>query len=304
MENPCKVSVIIAVYGVERFIERCARSLFEQTLDDMEFLFIDDCTPDRSIEILKQVMEDYSSRKSQVVIHKMERNSGQAVVRQWGMQNAKGEYVIHCDSDDWVSPCIYQKMYEKAKNEGSDIVSCDYYLSDGIKSKPVRQLQTEGLLTGPLWNRLVRRSLIKENEIIYPRYNKAEDGAIMVQLSYYARSFSVVHEPLYYYYQNPDSICHVMTEEAMMKRLNEEICNTNLRIDFIEKQGDSQKYKYDVLIWKKTCRNNLTPFLYKQKFRKMWRNLYPEINKQYILASSISIKSKIKFILNYLGVRV
>ena len=83
-----KVSIIIPVYGVEKYIERCARSLFEQTLDDIEYLFIDDSTPDRSIDILKRVLENYSHRKSQVNIHRREQNSGQAIVRNWGMQNA------------------------------------------------------------------------------------------------------------------------------------------------------------------------------------------------------------------------
>ena len=83
-ENMPKVSVIIPVYGVEKYIERCARSLFEQTLDDIEYLFIDDCTPDKSVDILKHVLEEYPQRKSQVVIHRMEKNSGQAAVRKWG----------------------------------------------------------------------------------------------------------------------------------------------------------------------------------------------------------------------------
>ena len=107
--NMPKVSIIIPVYGVEKYIERCARSLFEQTLDDIEYLFIDDCTPDKSVEILKRVLEEYPHRKSQVVIHRMEQNSGQAKVREWGMQNATGEYVIHCDSDDWVDIHMYER---------------------------------------------------------------------------------------------------------------------------------------------------------------------------------------------------
>ena len=97
-----KVSVIIPVYGVEKYIEKCARSLFEQTLDDIEYLFVDDCTPDKSVDILKHILEEYPHRKSQVVIHRMEQNSGQAVVREWGVKNAKGDFIIHCDSDDWV----------------------------------------------------------------------------------------------------------------------------------------------------------------------------------------------------------
>ena len=126
-----KVSVIVPVYGVEKYIDRCARSLFEQTLDDIEYLFIDDCTPDRSIDILQQVLDEYPQRKPQVVIHRMEKNSGQAAVRKWGMQNATGEYVIHCDSDDWVDTDMYRAMYEKAKEEEADVVVCDYFVHDG-----------------------------------------------------------------------------------------------------------------------------------------------------------------------------
>lgn len=83
-----KVSIIVPVYGVEKYIERCCRSLFEQTLDDIEYLFIDDCSPDRSIEILKKVLDEYPHRKNQVHIHRMGKNSGQAAVRKWGMRGS------------------------------------------------------------------------------------------------------------------------------------------------------------------------------------------------------------------------
>ena len=80
-----KVSVLVPVYGVEKYIERCARSLFEQTLDDIEFIFVDDCTPDRSIEILESVIEKYrlrfAEKKYDVRIERMPTNSGQAAVR-------------------------------------------------------------------------------------------------------------------------------------------------------------------------------------------------------------------------------
>ena len=80
-----KVSVLVPVYGVEKYIERCARSLFEQTLDDMEFIFVDDCTPDRSVEILKSIIEEYrlrfAEKKYAVRFVKMPTNSGLAAVR-------------------------------------------------------------------------------------------------------------------------------------------------------------------------------------------------------------------------------
>ena len=126
-----KVSVIIPVYRTEKYIERCVRSLFNQTLDEIEYLFIDDCSPDNSIKILNNVLEDYPHRKEQVIIHRMSRNSGQAIVRNWGMQNATGEYVIHCDSDDWGDADMYRAMYDKAVEEHSDVVICDYAITNG-----------------------------------------------------------------------------------------------------------------------------------------------------------------------------
>ena len=76
-----KVSVVIPVYGVEKYIERCARSLFEQTLDDIEYIFVNDCTKDRSIDILNEVINDYPARKQQVRIVHHEENKGSALAR-------------------------------------------------------------------------------------------------------------------------------------------------------------------------------------------------------------------------------
>lgn len=167
-----KVSIIIPVYGVEKYIERCIRSLFEQTLRDIEYIFIDDCTPDKSVEILKRVLEEYPQRKSQVVIHRMEKNSGQAAVRKWGMLNATGEYVIHCDSDDWVDVHMYEEMYNKAIEEDADVVVCDFCSTDceneqyskGLISKERENVIVDVLLwriAGCLWNKLVRRKNIQ-----------------------------------------------------------------------------------------------------------------------------------------------
>lgn len=104
-----KVSVIIPVYNVEKYIEHCARSLMEQTLMDIEYIFVDDCTPDHSMEILQRVLTDYPERLESIRIIHHTQNSGLATVRNTGLQIAQGEYIIHCDSDDWVE-CMRQCM--------------------------------------------------------------------------------------------------------------------------------------------------------------------------------------------------
>ena len=104
-----KLSVIIPVYNVERYIERCAVSLFEQTLQDVEFIFINDKTPDCSMEILKNICKRYSFLKNNIKLLEHERNSGSATTRITGIKAAQGTYIAFCDSDDWVETNMYKK---------------------------------------------------------------------------------------------------------------------------------------------------------------------------------------------------
>ena len=97
-----KVSIVIPVYNVEKYIERCVRSLFEQTLDDIEYIFVDDCSPDQSVAVLQSTLQDYPNRKESVRIIRHKENKGVAVARNAGINAAQGKYLIHCDSDDWV----------------------------------------------------------------------------------------------------------------------------------------------------------------------------------------------------------
>ena len=102
-----KVSVIVPVYNAGRYIERCLRSLFEQTLDSIEYIFVDDCSPDDSMDILKRVLDEYPERKDDVKILTHQVNTGQSGARRDGMRIASGEYMIHCDADDWVDTDSY-----------------------------------------------------------------------------------------------------------------------------------------------------------------------------------------------------
>ena len=228
-----KVSVIIPVYGVEKYIERCVRSLFEQTLDDIEYLFIDDCTPDRSIDILKQVLEEFPHRKCQVVIHRMKQNSGQAKVREWGMRNATGEYVIHCDSDDWVETDMYRLMYDEAKRLDADIVMCGYKVTDGqtVFSESYHQQTDKTKLISSLltlheawsvWNKMCKRTLY-DNDIVYPSLAMGEDMVLTTQLVLKALRIGVIDKALYNYFYNPNSITKVRSESSRYKHWKDSV---------------------------------------------------------------------------------
>lgn len=208
-----KVSVIILVYNAAPFIERCARSLFEQTLDDIEYIFVNDCTPDNSFEILEKVLKDYPMRAGQVKIVNLEKNSGQAAARTAGMKAATGQYQIHCDSDDWLEPDAYEKLYDKAVAEMADIVGCKAFVHQNGKTT-IAERYFEGdpaeclfnLRYGcVLWAKLVSTNLIHDNEIYpYEGIDNGEDLNVSVRIYLKAKKMGFVNLPLYHY--NRDNI--------------------------------------------------------------------------------------------------
>ena len=117
------VSILVPVYGVEKYIERCARSLFEQTYNNLEYIFVDDCTPDNSIAILKRVMEEYPMRKGQVRILRHERNRGIAAARNTALDAAQGSFLSHVDSDDYLARDAIRLLVNKQVETGADIVT-------------------------------------------------------------------------------------------------------------------------------------------------------------------------------------
>ena len=302
-----KVSIIIPVYGVEKYIERCARSLFEQTLDDIEYLFIDDCTPDKSVEILKRVLEEYPHRKSQVVIHRMEQNSGQAKVREWGMRNARGEYVIHCDSDDWVDVHMYEEMYNKAIEEDADVVVCDYVVTNDTSviktinachAKSAKQLIENCLFQRDpwsLWNKLFNRKVYYNIE--YPKCAMGEDMATTIQLLWNCKTLSYINKPYYQYFYNSESITKVCTRNSCINKFNQLSLNTTIVMNFIKNNKLDTEFKDALVVYKNFIRSVLYPIVYDKKYHKIWNNMFLGLNKQVLLSKYISVSEKIRVFL-------
>lgn len=204
-----KVSVYIPIYNVENYIERCARSLFGQSLDDIEFIFVNDCTKDKSIEILSSVLKEYPSRISQTKILHHKQNKGSAATRTTGILACTGDYIIACDSDDWVELDMYEKLYNFAIDNRADIVQCNFFheidekqiveeyddiidISLFLNSKPNIWITT--------WNKLIKRDLFKKYNILpYPNIDMYEDVGLIVRLMCYANKISTYHEALYHY---------------------------------------------------------------------------------------------------------
>lgn len=289
-----KVSVIIPIYGVEKYIKRCAESLFNQILDDIEFVFVNDGTKDNSINILKRCIDNYPDVQHKIKIINHQVNKGLPQARKTGFINSTGDYIAYCDSDDWVKKEIYQEMYNKAIAENADMVICGYFASNGENDKFYDVPESKGLLMGPVWNKLVKRK-IYENGIEFPKANKAEDGAIMTQISYYSQKRAYIHAPLYYYYSNPASICNQLDEKSCISKMQQECENVDLRLNFLKREGVLSKYSKDILTWKFEARNNLIPCISQKYIYKLWNNIYPEISHQ--ILKSWDIRMTMKYIL-------
>lgn len=305
-----KVSVIIPVYGVEKYIERCVRSLFEQTLDDIEYLFIDDCTPDRSIDILKQVLEEFPHRKCQVVIHRMKQNSGQAKVREWGMRNATGEYVIHCDSDDWVETDMYRLMYDEAKRIDADIVMCGYKVTDGqtvFSEYYHQQIDKTKLISSLLtlheawsvWNKMCKRTLY-DNDIVYPSLAMGEDMVLTTQLVLKAQRIGIIDKALYNYFYNPNSITKIRSESSRYKHWKDSVENAKTVISIFQTKGLEDKYANELGYLKFLQKNLAGDLARKKKYSKEWLEMFRDINRKAFFNPYISNSRKLNFLVKLL----
>lgn len=221
-----KVSVIIPIFHVEAYIERCARSLMEQTLKDVQYIFVDDASPDNSIEVLKRVLAEYPQRKEQICILHHKENRGLPAARNTGLEAATGEYVFHCDSDDYLERNALESMYDKAIEADADIVYSDWFLTFPQRERYMRcpaysttDDALRGLLHGTIkfnvWNKLVRRTLYTDNNIRFPEGHGMGEDMTMILLFAKARSVAYLPNGTYHYVrQNENAFTAVRSESS------------------------------------------------------------------------------------------
>lgn len=221
------VSIIVPIYGVERYIERCAVSLFEQTYKDIEYIFVNDATPDKSIDVLRAVIDRYPERAKTVRIVEHPHNKGLSAARNTGVDNATSEYVWHVDSDDYVATDAVEKLIEAAERNNADIVICDINVvtSKGIYTEKIIYNDKVDYIRRLLqhtqkcahWNKFYRKSLLDTTGIRSDeQIRMAEDYAVTPRLLYCAKRVAMLHEPLYFYETtNQSSYVHNLSRTAI-----------------------------------------------------------------------------------------
>lgn len=294
------ISVVIPVYGVEKFIERCARSLFSQTLkDDVEFIFVNDSTPDKSIEIVKNVLLDYPERKKQVRFITHDANKGLPQARNSGLAVACGDFIYHCDSDDYVEPILLESMYKAAIASDADYIWCDWILtldnrerrmSEPMPTTPEQavKLMLSGAMKFNVWNKLVKRKLYIDNKILFPENDGMGEDMTMIILCSQAKRTAFVSLPLYHYVKaNAAAFSNTYSDQHIVQLQR----NVNRVIQYLTHEFGSL-YNKHLSFFKLDVK---FPFLLKnnKKYRKLWKQWYPEANRYIFENDNISLRSRV-----------
>ncbi len=274
-----KVSVIIPVYKVEAYIERCVRSLMEQTFSDMECIFVDDGSPDGSMDIVRRVCSEYG-REVRILVHSC--NKGLPAARNTGLEACTGEWVLHVDSDDWLEPDMVERLYTAAAEAGADLAYCDYYLDFGSSRRrlgsPAFQdgetMVREGYFGGTakynVWNKLVRARLFQG--IPFPEGHAMGEDMTLIPVTARASKVVYVPEALYHYFKlNPGAYSNSFSR----KNLDDVLFNVNRTLESVRDYPFSEKDKAFFLL------NVKLPFLMsgsREQFR-LWEEWFPEANR-------------------------
>lgn len=293
MVGAIKISIIIPIYNAEKYLKRCLNSLITQSLNDIEIICINDGSTDSSLKIL----EEYAKNDKRIKLYS-QINSGQGMARNYGINLAQGEYISFIDADDFIDKDFCLNMYNRAKEDNTEITMCCVRLYDDEKENYLpdndkwilSSLVQAGFLNkcfsfedtkkyyfdqilGVPWNKIYKTNFIKENNLKFPEYVKSEDYPFFYDAWIKINRANICYEKLYNYRQNnllSDSnttiygcnfIKHFETIEQIIKNAG---YWDELRIPFLNKKISGLEYCY-----------NRTAGAYKE-------NLYESIKEEYL----------------------
>lgn len=212
-----KVSVIVPVYNVEQYIKKCLETLVNQTLEEIEIIIVNDGATDNSKMYIQTFLEKYPQK----IIYLEKENGGLSDARNYGIPYAKGEYIAFLDSDDYVEKNMYEKMYEIAKKENSDMVECDfiweYPNKKRIDTGAVYQNKHEMIekIRVVAWNKLIKREILEKSQIKFPKGYRYEDTEFTYKLIPFIDKVSFCKIPMVHYIQREGSISNLQNERTL-----------------------------------------------------------------------------------------
>ena len=253
-----KVSVVVPIYGVEKYLRQCVDSILSQTLKDIEVILVDDGSPDGC----PAIVDEYAKCDPRVVaIHQPNGGYGRAVNH--GIEQAKGEYIGIVESDDWIEPEMYEKLYRKAKLTNVDLVKSQFYIYNSANINPDKLFDNgrQNLIDAPdgaftfeqwpkilvyhasIWSNLYRTSFLKEIKLIETRSASYQDFPFMCECYCRAKTMAVVKEPLVHYRMEEDQGSSTIRRDERLLLMPEQ-CINGMRILKNYGKFDSVKHEF------------------------------------------------------------
>ena len=211
-----KVSVVVPVYNVEKYLERCLNSLVNQTLKDIEIIVVNDSSPDQS----QQIIDEYTKNYPNKVFGYIKPNGGLSDARNFGMSKMHGEYFGFVDGDDYVEKTMFEKLYITAIKEEADLTCCDFYweypnhLNKSVDGPYANEKQLLVNMMPTVWNKLYKKKWYNELDIKFPIGLRYEDSSFVIRLAPFINRIAYVNEPLIYYVQREDSITYTQNSKV------------------------------------------------------------------------------------------
>lgn len=259
-----KVTIAVPVYGVESYIEKCAISLFEQTYSNLEILFINDNTPDKSIEIIKKTLEKYPHRKNQVSIFNQPQNMGCPAARNLAVQHASGEFIFHVDADDYIDPDAIAILVDEQQSTGADLIVGNYLIETQNATKLVQYCDItkskeeividclDDKSSQSVWGILIKRSLYIDNNIkANESFHVGEDWQVSPLLLYHAKKIAYVDKVIYHYQLSRPNSITITSQASVTKKKNQLICFVKTMNCLLDSFKDKGQIYLDVIYRKK-----------------------------------------------------
>ena len=251
MKKEKDVTIIVPVYNVEEYLKKCLDSLVNQTYDKnkYEIYIINDASKDNSLNIIKEYQKKYSN----ITVNDLKKNKGVSNARNIGIKNAKGKYLLFCDSDDYYALDAIEKFMAKAKENNSDFVMANYYLTtdnndikdnttNRFKNNTITKAESICYMTLASYAKLIKKDLFIKNNIYYPEnLKRCEELTVIPVLSYLAKKPITIDEYLYHYYQREGSASNNHKQVSL-----DELYFFDESYNGFIKKFDKNKYKEEI----------------------------------------------------------
>ena len=260
------VSVIIPVYNSEKFIRRCIKSLLYQTLTQIEFIFVDDCGTDKSVEIIRE----YMASDPRIKLLRNSRNMGAGESRNAGMSVASGLYLGTVDPDDWISKDFYDALFKAASQGNYDIAKSLLYIKKRGKYKlyKLNNKMKRGLAAGAKifevfhfqqTTAIYRKAIFDAHPLArYGNTSTSEDATFLTKFSFYAKNITFTDNGRYYYERFSDSLSNSKPTAAIAQA---ELDAANQRLDFLVSNAAPGSYKVFLNLTQKKLTEKYKTFL-------------------------------------------